>query len=489
MIAPRLLLVVHGLLRCLLAFTFYSARAKAQSLPQANPPSYRAPLSQIPDVKQPEMRPDLGPEVGPGFLGEGLLLSPPLSAFAGRTIAAVRVEGLGRTDLSVVERELLFAPGQTVVERDIARSLQRLKNLRIFRDARARVEPAPDGSAVIVVTVEEKWTVIPVARFGGGGGSAFFVIGAYDLNLLGRYLEAGAQYENFNGIHGGVLWFRDPRLLGARQKLSLDAGTQGRTRVVYQGADSETVGAYVHRKRRVAAAVDREIFSWVTLGVGGEVVQDAFGTNTLTLEESRANQRNAFELPTSARTVLVQGRATFGGLNLDDYLVSGFQADVRLDLAKPLLRSQRDYHRVSIQGLAFGLLPFQQNLGARVGAGTTDALELPDRFFLGGLEHVRGYRDGEFVGRKIWYLNAEYRVPSLRTRLVVLQHVVFFDTGDAAQEWSRFRFVHSSTPRSAGAGLRFIVPPVARFNVRLDYAFALTRSKGRGIVFGMQQFF
>lgn len=422
-----------------------------------------------------------------------LLLSAPLSAFTDQIIASVRLEGLGRTERQVVERELLFSAGSKLVEADVFESLRRLKNLRIFRDARAHVEPLVNGAVVVVVVVEEKWTIIPVARFGGGGGSAFFVVGAYDLNLFGRYVEAGDQYENFNSIHGGVLWFRNPRAWGERQKLSLDAGVQGRTRVVYRGKGAEMAGAYVHRRRRLAASLDRELLPWATLGVGGELLQDAFGRDGLTLQEVRANARTDFAIPTSARTVLAQVHATLGRLDLDDYLVRGVQADFRADFAKPLLKSERDYHRVTAQGLAFALLPFSQNVGLRVGAGTTDASELPDRFFLGGLEHVRGYLDGEFVGKKIWYLNAEYRVPSLRTRPVVLQHVVFFDTGDAADTWSRFRLLHSSTPRSAGAGLRFIVPPVARFNVRLDYAFALTRrdgrGDGRGIVFGMQQFF
>jgi outer membrane protein assembly factor BamA len=413
-----------------------------------------------------------------------------VEAFGGRRVADVRVEGLGRTNSRVVTRELLIAPRDTLDPALVALSVQRLKNLRIFRSASARVEPAPDsGDPIVVFTVEEKWTVIPVTRFGGGGGSAFFVIGAYDLNLLGGYYDAGGQYENFNGIHGATLWFRDPRLFDERQKLSLEVGSQGRSRAVRAGARSELVGAYVHERRSVGAFFDREAFPWLTLGVGLEIFAERFGDSRLTLEEQRANARNDFTLPSSARTVLAHGRATVGQINLDDWLFDGQQIELRLATAKPLIRSQRDYHRIQAQGVFYRILPFHQNVALRLGVGETDAVELPDRFFIGGLDHVRGYLDGEFVGSRAWWFNAEYRVPSLRTRLVVLQHVVFADTGDAAGEWSRLRPFHSSTPRSAGAGLRLIVPPIARFNVRVDYAFALTRVRGRGIVFGMQQFF
>lgn len=448
-------------------------------------------------VASPTPRPEVHP---PEETARGLLLAPPVTAFEGQRIGSIHIEGLSRTHETVVLRELLFQPGDTVNARDVAQSMQRLKNLRIFRTARARVVPHAAGEVDLVVEVEEKWTIIPVSRVGGGGGSAFFVIGAYDLNLAGRYLELGAQYENYNGIHGAAVWFRDPRFLDERQRLSFEGGWLGRPRALYAGNDGHLVGAYVQHRKRAFVALDREFHPALTLGLGVEFTRDTYGTQGLSAKEKRVNAAGAATdrvakgftargLPVSERTVLADLRVFLGVLNLEDYLIDGALLESHLMFARPQENRLPPFARFTLQGSLFHVLPWRQNIGLRMGLGTTDARTVPDGFFIGGLEHVRGYSDGEFRGTRSWYLNGEYRVPSLQSRLVVLQHVVFFDTGDAAQHWRHFRPFSSHSPRSAGLGLRLIAPTVARFNVRLDYAATLTRRRSGGIVFGAQQFF
>lgn len=435
---------------------------------------------------------------------------PPAVGFArfeGRRVGAIVVRGLFRTQEEVARRELLLAEGGPLSVKALEESLRRLRNLRIIRSAIARVEPVvppgtppdafPTGSdpsrafdpVRVEFELEERWAIIPVVRFGGGGGSAFLVVGAYDLNVLGRYLDVGAQYENFNGVHGGSAWFRDPRYLGRRQKLSLEAGLLGRPRTIYGGDASTAVGAFVLRRRRVSLGLDREISPWLSLGGGTELSADSFSTRELASEGLEANARTGFRPPGPSRAVVAQARAALGALDTDDYLVDGALLDLRGDFSRGAFLSQRSYSRFSAQAWVFRWLPWRQNVGVRAGAGATDARSPADAFTVGGLETVRGFADGEFCGKRAWYLNAEYRVPSFHARYLVLQHVAFFDTGDAADAWSRFRIASGTTPRSAGLGLRFIVPPIARFNVRVDYAATLSRRRTRGVVFGMQQFF
>lgn len=100
---------------------------------------------------------------------------------------------------------------------------------------------------------------------------------------------------------------------------------------------------------------------------------------------------------------------------------------------------------------------------------------------------MRGYRDGQFVGKHFWRGNIEYRVPSWISRNLVLQHVAFFDIGNTGNTYSRI--FKNETFNSLGVGLRIISPRVFRLNVRIDYARTFGRTTGGAFSFGLQQFF
>ncbi len=197
-----------------------------------------------------------------------LLLAPPAAAETPR-IAAIDFEGLSSTDLDVVERELLLHEGDALQEDALQESIQRLKNLRIFSAVTERVEPLDDGRVRLVITVAEKWTLLPIARGGGGGGSTFFILGAYDINTAGRYLEVGGQYQNLNGSHSGVLWFRDPRFLNERLLLSTDVWSLAQIRRLYT-PEGQLEGAWTLDRLKVNLGLQSELHRLLRVGVGAE---------------------------------------------------------------------------------------------------------------------------------------------------------------------------------------------------------------------------
>ena len=139
-----------------------------------------------------------------------------------KTLVQVDVQGLIRTKKEIVLNELDVKVGQKLTQSDLKESYARLFNLRIFSKIEFELIQVESEKSKLVVKVKERWTLIPIAKVLGGGGTTQFTLGAFDINVFGEYIELGAQYENLNGSSGFVHWFRNPRLLGHRLRLGYD---------------------------------------------------------------------------------------------------------------------------------------------------------------------------------------------------------------------------------------------------------------------------
>ncbi|MEK7748341.1 MAG: POTRA domain-containing protein [Nitrospirota bacterium] len=150
---------------------------------------------------------------------------------AGQKIDSINVTGLKRTKESVIFRELRFAGDPLAVE-SLQEGLQRLRNLQIFNWVQGEIGKGQNRSE-LTLRVEERWTTIPIFRVASGGETTSTIVGLYDINALGRYIELGGQYENLNGRHGGVVWFRNPRFLDQRLRIGGDFWLLTRNRDLY----------------------------------------------------------------------------------------------------------------------------------------------------------------------------------------------------------------------------------------------------------------
>ena len=91
------------------------------------------------------------------------------------------------------------------------------------------------------------------------------------------------------------------------------------------------------------------------------------------------------------------------------------------------------------------------------------------------------------MGRIAWTVNAEERWVSYVDENLVVQSVVFIDSGNAAKSFAEWPY---PTAASAGLGLRIGLRPIARLRLRADYAHALTGLRKRqGWIVGMQHYF
>ncbi len=409
-----------------------------------------------------------------------------LETVYGRVLEGIRVVGNTRTHERVVLRELELGVGDIIDHALVEESVRRLRNLRIFTSVASRFDQTQAEGLTWILEVEERWTAIPIAKFGSGGGTRFFTLGAFDINTLGRFVELGAQYENLNGRNGGVTWFRNPRLFDRRLLLGYDLWFTAKNRELFDD-DGDRVSAFSFEKTRFHVFVEKEFHRWLAVGTGFDYVEHDISEAHLSGRQRRRNRSAGFILPRSSEQLAFEWNARFGRLNYENYLVEGIQSDWLYRLAVEGAGSTETSNQLTIQTRAFARVFDDHNIGANLSLGHTTASLLQDQFFLGGLAEVRGYRDGQFVGSDFWRANLEYRLPSWESSWIVVQHVAFFDIGSAASSFSKT--FERDTFQSVGAGLRIISPRVFRLNLRIDYARTLGTDPGGAFSIGLQQFF
>jgi hypothetical protein len=95
---------------------------------------------------------------------------------------------------------------------------------------------------------------------------------------------------------------------------------------------------------------------------------------------------------------------------------------------------------------------------------------------------LRGYLSGQFVGRNLFRINAEYRTRPFSLFTVHCGAVLFYDGGAA---WGRPSPGRAASPfryrQSVGLGFRALVPQLDRESFRLDFGIPIDPSTAGGI--------
>lgn len=408
----------------------------------------------------------------------------------GHKVLSIAVEGNTRTKDYVITRELEFSKGDILTKANYQESLRRLRNLRIFTQVNFRFKVSKQKKTVkVIVRIEERWTTLPILKGGDAGGTQFITVGAFDINFLGRYWEIGAQYESLNGEPAGVTWFRNPRLFGQRLLFGYDLWFVNRNRELFDNDSTDPTRAFSLSKNRYHFFLKKELAWWLEPGLGIDYVQETVDQSLLDGEQQSKNSALGFNPSFESEQLFAELTLRLGRLNYNNYLVDGFQSDITFRTAQESLLSDSSETQITVQNRWFFELPHQQNVGLNFHLGSTDSRLLQNQFYVGGLSEVRGFTDGQFTGNNFWQANAEYRVPSYRSFLLVLQHVLFYDIGNTSNSLDRL-FSNDETPfQSIGTGVRFISPKVFRFNLRIDVAKSFGRVGDESIALGLQQFF
>ncbi len=402
-------------------------------------------------------------------------------------IVDIEIDGLERTKRHVIERELLFTAGQQATPEQLEESRKRVLNTGLFRTANFRLEPATSDSGaapgyVYELEVDERWTLLPIASFSRSGGVTNILLGAFETNLLGRYLEVGARYNRFGPTNSFVGWFYDHQFLGEHLFAGMELWWTNRQRLYYD-PEGTLVDGYLRQRRKVRLGVEQEWSSWLSTGLNAYLIDDRFTSELLPDElVAGADQR---PLPAANLAIPLEATVTLGRINRSSYFRQGLAYTQTLAHSDDLWGASHDWTRWTHELLGFVELPWRQNLGARIGAGASSAAQPEHQFFIGGFDRVRGFVDSRFRGKTYWYANLEYRISSIDTLWFALQHTVFTDVAAASDSLDGLAPVGASS----GMGLRLISPKIHRFIIRIDYGLSWLSHGNAPLSFGVGQFF
>ncbi len=388
-------------------------------------------------------------------------------------IDLIEVTGLHRTKLSVVLRELPFVRGQKVDQATWDFAITRLWNFGLFGDVKANVIRR-HGKVVAQFVLDERWTLNPLFAFGVGSGVIWAGAGATDSNRAGRFVEVGAQYQRFNEFNGFEAWVRDPRLFDKRFDWMVLAGQLVRPR-----------GDFADRRLRFSTE-----FAWTSwldrLRLGARI--DVMRTTFLPPDGADAGDNPAmawafaYEVSTRiGRVDAVRIRQEGGTVELRAAFVSAEASTVTLG---------SDFGQLWLEGNGFLMVGDRWNFASRVQAGIQGDAPKQLRFYLGGLEQVRGYVDNFARTPRYAFANVEARFIAYDSTWFALMPAVFVDGGVAARETG------GAVPLlSAGTGLRILFPWMVDAGIRVDAAVPLSAgcSGGHGFCpglnIGLYQFF
>lgn len=427
--------------------------------------------------------------------------SPPEEAFP---VVGLVMTGTERSDQDWLAQYLdLHLPAR--VTREHARRLgMKLMTTGVFRDVKVAFEPhsgAPEESSPardLHIHVEEKWTTIPVLRAVYGGGTPLRVVGLYDTHVLGRLWTLGGEMRQYGTSPPGfVLYGRDPRAAGGTAYLGGEVWREFRNRQIFD-REGTIRGHLLSHTSLVRLRILQPLASGPGRGAGAW----RYGLDAEFVREATPRFMSKQPLPGEAASAPAVGAPTAFKIPLRDWtlgrlLPSFVYDDIDVDLMAldgvrmkgrvgPILGAGSPHGLLEAEVFGYTLLGYDLNLAAHAFAGLSTLNTYQARYFLGGLESIRGLPDGYLQGTRAVYASIEVRRILLRLPRLWIQSVLFTDAGAAGDPGSDSLF---GSKASAGAGVRFSIPQVNRMVFRLDYAWSLDGSGLKGLTAGMGQFF
>ena len=378
------------------------------------------------------------------------------------TLEGYKVKGNEKTKDYVVLREMRMKEGEAFNVKKARRSMQRVYNLGFFEDVNMKLNPGVEPNAVILeVDVKEKRT----GTFGLGAGYSsddgfLGMISVGDTNFRGTGDAVNFTYE-FSGddddAHGYTFSWRHPwldkretagtiRLYNRTYKYN-DYDERGHRKEEfmrqYSGGEvsfSRPVSEYskntITLRNRKEKYVKYEKHGYLRRD-GDDYKKwrhDNFGTTrSITLEHTTDTRDNAFFPTTGGKVTLTTEWAGFG-------------ADF-------------NYSKHSIEDQRYFKVGHAQVFAARAQYGFGDG-DIPEfsQYRIGGQGSIRGYRDEQFRGDRMFLGSIEYRFPIVSK----VQGALFTDWGGAWDTGIAPKHIHGS----GGLGVQ-IQTPIGP--LRLDY--------------------
>jgi outer membrane protein insertion porin family len=459
-------------------------------------------------------------------------------------VERIDIKGNTKTKDKVIRRELAITPGEPFDMVRVKISKQRLEQMQYFEKVDTKPEDTTiDNRKNLVIGVEEKNT--GNIAVGAGFSSVDSIVGFVEVTqgnfdlFNPPYFTGGGQKARIRVQYGSqrqdyIMGFTEPWFLGRRLRLDTEVyyrqlnylsdnytqtqagGSVGLTKQLPFNLNGgvkytlEEIGikfsdAY---KAQYPQYVTNITYATNTIPGGGQIITSngvpALGPQPQLLQESgdrlvsrldftlAHDTRNSGQLPTRGHRIELAPELVGGPLGGDvsfyklEFRVAQYWTPQRLAPPSSVWQDILENHVLELTGRIGVVSPFGD--GDR---GQKDRVPLFDRYYLGGLYSLRGYKfrkigpvdelTGEPIGGDTsWTATIEYSVPIIER----LRFAVFYDAGMVYKDPFSFNPTKYSDGSTTGVyaddfgfGIRLNLPIGP---LRLDYGIPRTHDKYSG---------
>lgn len=404
------------------------------------------------------------------------------AAVAEEPITRLQIEGAARTRATTIQALLPRTLPAVLTAAEQREFERRVRNLGIFDDVSTSV-----AQDVLVVRVQEKFTLSPVVAFSSGAtwADSYALLGATEHNFLGTAsaLSAFVSWEQ-RGPTGVVKFSQHPY---ARGRMAM-----------------EVTGYFTSSDFRFAdVALDPSEANdpgWVRRQAGMDVywkvpfAYDAAARFQFGMFAMREWSTDATTLSPPAGGLWTGGAfvAELDWYTFSDLLPSGWRTTLEAFPGVLLPSGQLRPEATLTNTFALRLWPYAVFMG-RIKASGVWGGNVNHTMLLGSVEGVRGLADTFYRNRALAFSNLELRQSLRVAKRFALQAVAFADTGAFAPMDINGSTQAWQSALSLGAGIRCVPTFLTGIVLRLDAAQPLRARNDRNgslfFQFGLSQYF
>ena len=401
-------------------------------------------------------------------------------------IEKIEIKGNIKTKDRVLRRELAVSPGEVFDSVRVKLSKQRLEGLSFFERVETQAEPTdvPDRKN-LVIAVNEKNT--GNFTIGAGFSSVDSILGFvevsqsnFDLFKPPWFVGAGQKMRLRISIgdlrREYTVSFIEPWFLGKKLQFSTD--------LYHVEKDFVSLNDYYNERRTGArVGLSKALGSDFLIGGVSYTIENVGIVAVIPTAPAFIKQEEGYRLVSKVGTSLAYD--TRNSALLPD---KGQRTELRTEVAGGPLGGESDFYRLELgthwyfKGIWEGnVLEFMARGGVVQHYGDSTYVPFYDRFYLGGIESLRGYRyrevgpreGGEATGGDTyWFGSLEYSIPIIDR----VRFALFYDIGMVYPDAYSFDTKGSNTGfynDNYGLGIRLNLPIGP---LKLDYGIPINSS-------------
>ncbi len=372
-------------------------------------------------------------------------------------IDRITIKGNNRTRDNVIRRELLIAEGGVFDSKAIRQSTQALQRLSYFEEVNITPEPSLDPDRMnVIIEVKEKSTGTFSIGAGYSSVDKIMLMGQIsENNFLGRG-DTLAFSANVSGVSQRFnLGYTNPHLNDSALSWGVDAFSTERE---YDDYTKDSKGGGI----RIGYPTWGKWKAYGNYSYTDTDLSDIAPNASFIIKESadiHITSAVKFSLVRDTRNSLYG--ASRGSRNVASIKYAGGPLAGDAEFTK--VEGSTSWYFPIVFSTVFHI----KGAAGQVFENDPGKLPVYERFYLGGLNSVRGFEYGKISpidpttldrigGDKMWYTNIELVFPLLKTQGV--HGAIFYDSGQVLNDDEDFFTVNDSIKNSAGLEVRWLSP-------------------------------